>query len=572
MAFGAATVWDVRAAGSDNNGGGFNLGNANFATDLAATSGTGNSPVVSSASYTFVAGDVGALVYVKSGTNWTPGLYPIASVSAGAATLSAAIGAAMLVRTNIPEALNTVAGCATTASPTAGTWGLCYCKQDVAKITFTDMIIGVTTTQFTSVTNPVGYNMVGNIINVTSGTGFTVQRVEVVSFTVSGLIATCDKSLGTAASTGGNGKLGGGLATIGTAVGVMLSTGGNTLMLQKGTYTLTSTVTFSIVGATLDLITRIWGYDTLWTDRTGTVPLITSSTNSVDLLTYSTCANIITRNIKFTHTAATRGNGVFLAGTNASGLRFTDLLFDGCLSGLANTSATSITLIFTRVGVINSTSGGVSGKLGAAPSFTDCYIRNNAGDGVFNNNTGQSVSVTFARCVVSKNTGCGYKASTTADISTVVARDCVFSENTVDGVSLANTAGAVSGAITSVNNRFYGNTNYGIRDTNANAHTILIELNNAFGANGTANRLNLLPNPTDITLAADPSTNASGGDYSLNTTAGGGALLRGVTYVLPGALVTSYFDIGGIQHQDAGGGGGGSVIGSSVVNTEMAYG
>src|ERR1041385_4090644 len=96
MALASTTVWDCRSTATSGNlnGGGFNPANANMVTDLAGTSCTGNSPVVTSATYTFVAGDVGAKVYIKSGTNWTPGWYPIASVNAGAATLSAAIGAA----------------------------------------------------------------------------------------------------------------------------------------------------------------------------------------------------------------------------------------------------------------------------------------------------------------------------------------------------------------------------------------------------------------------------------------------------------------------------------------------
>jgi len=47
---------------------------------------------VTSASYTFVAGDVGKLLIVTGGTGFTVGVYYVASVAAGAATLSAAVG------------------------------------------------------------------------------------------------------------------------------------------------------------------------------------------------------------------------------------------------------------------------------------------------------------------------------------------------------------------------------------------------------------------------------------------------------------------------------------------------
>ena len=83
MALAATAIAEVESAGSDTNGGMFNPGNANFPTDLTTDANTANtaSPVVSSASYNFVAGDVGAWVFVKSGSNWTPGWYKISSVA-----------------------------------------------------------------------------------------------------------------------------------------------------------------------------------------------------------------------------------------------------------------------------------------------------------------------------------------------------------------------------------------------------------------------------------------------------------------------------------------------------------
>ena len=95
MAVSASSIFAVQTAGADTNSGAFDPG-ATMATDLAATVATGNSPVVTSVSYVFVAGDVGASVFLKGGTNWTKGWYPIASVAGGAATLNAAISAADL--------------------------------------------------------------------------------------------------------------------------------------------------------------------------------------------------------------------------------------------------------------------------------------------------------------------------------------------------------------------------------------------------------------------------------------------------------------------------------------------
>ena len=214
MALAASTIFEVNSGGSDTaNGGGFDPANASMATDLAATSATGTAPVVTSASYNFSTRDNGAWLFIKGGTNWTPGWYQIASTSGNAATLTATIGSAMLLSGNVPASASTVAGCATTAILTGGTWSIDYSQSTAPGIAYTDMVIGSTTTQYTSAAKPVGPNLVGNLIAVTSGTGFTVQRVQVVS--VSGITATCDKSLGTGASTGGNGGLGGALGSPG---------------------------------------------------------------------------------------------------------------------------------------------------------------------------------------------------------------------------------------------------------------------------------------------------------------------------------------------------------------------
>src|SRR6185369_12331568 len=112
----------------------------------------------SSASYNFQAGDVGHLLFIGAGTNWTVGFYPIVSVAANAATLDASIGAAC----SIQAVANTVAGVATVASPTSGTWSVCYVRSAAAGISYTDMVIGGTTTTYTSAANPVGKNLVGN--------------------------------------------------------------------------------------------------------------------------------------------------------------------------------------------------------------------------------------------------------------------------------------------------------------------------------------------------------------------------------------------------------------------------
>src|SRR6267142_7288271 len=96
MAIPATQFWEVQSGGASGNGAGFDPGNANMATDLAATNANTSSPVITSASYNFVASDVNHWAYIKAGTNWTAGWYKILSVAANAATLDGTIGNAVL--------------------------------------------------------------------------------------------------------------------------------------------------------------------------------------------------------------------------------------------------------------------------------------------------------------------------------------------------------------------------------------------------------------------------------------------------------------------------------------------
>ena len=98
-----STVWEYRTTGAANNSGGFvstasgtdysqqNADQYNNA-DLASTNGTTNPCGVTSALHTFAAADVGNLINITAGTNWTAGRYEIVSVAAGVATLDRACG------------------------------------------------------------------------------------------------------------------------------------------------------------------------------------------------------------------------------------------------------------------------------------------------------------------------------------------------------------------------------------------------------------------------------------------------------------------------------------------------
>ena len=178
MALGANTVYQLNASAtaSNVNGGGFNRSNANFITDFTTDANTGNtaSPVISSATYNFVAGDVGAYVWVISGTNWNSiSAFPIVSVASNKATLNAAAGAGFKLNTttNMYEP-TTVVGVSTVGTPTNGTCGIDYSYLTTAVVNgLTDLTCTAASTTVTSASAPFRRSMVGNIMHNTALTG-----------------------------------------------------------------------------------------------------------------------------------------------------------------------------------------------------------------------------------------------------------------------------------------------------------------------------------------------------------------------------------------------------------------
>jgi len=565
VAFDPGTQWFVWSTGNANNGGGFNPSNTNFLTDLAATNAAGNSPVVTSASYNFVAGDAGAWIYIQAGTNWTPGWYEIASVAANAATLKAAVGEATKstnregTQVYYPTGANTVAGCATTGSPTGGTWSIDYSQQAAAGIAFTDLVIdAVTNTDFTSALNPLGKQMLGNILNVTSGTGFTVQRVEIVSIP-SGVIARADKSMGTLGSTGGNGNLGGAVAILPTVAVSTVAVAGNRIWLKAtATYTLTSTWTITAKGNVTNGPLKIEGYTTIPGARDGR-PLITSATNSVALLTLNDADFLQLRHLHHTHTAATRGIGLVGVTALAAPVYLDDVLYDGCSSAISSTSVLSPTILI-GCEIKNCTGHGL--VIYASPTLIGCDIHDNTGAGI-RWTGGLGSTLTAINTIIDTNGAIGIDtviANVTGQLSLF---NCIVVDNTSDGVKLYSNSSNFT--LDLVNTIFYGNTGFGINNADTQPKlqaTMRVFKHCAFGSNSSGARSSTLPpDPTEITLTADPFVDRAARNFALNNTAGGGALLRALGFPsVIGAIgvgaTASYQDVGAAQHQDTGGSGG----------------
>jgi len=133
-----------------------------------------------------------------------------------------------------------------------------HSQQDAAFATRTDIVIdGSDNTKITSAADAFAADDVGNVINITSGTGFTVQRIQIISEAAG--VATCDKAVGTTSSTGGNGKLGGGYDDLDTTIIELMADGNRTHVKNDGTYTTGFT---TATDGTAILRKEIIGYNT----------------------------------------------------------------------------------------------------------------------------------------------------------------------------------------------------------------------------------------------------------------------------------------------------------------------
>lgn len=512
-----------------------------MATDLTATSATGNSAVVTSASYVFTSRDEGHFLYQGGGTNWTKGLYPIASTSGGAATLNTTAGAGYLVDSGLPYEITTTAGIATVASPTGGTWAIDYSQG--TPISFTDLVIVAPGTGLTSAAKPMGKNFIGNIFNVTSGSGFTVQRVQVVS--VSGVTATVDKSAGTPGSTGGTATFGGPFVSPGRAGGQKIA--GNTVFVGPGTYTChssTNTAGGGVVDSTTGTASapNFWiGYNTkrhincieeVW-------PRLNATSNGMNLMsiTGTTC---YIRNFAAGRAASqTSVVGFSMAGSHncienfeafslATGLIFTaaavnDLAVDGL--------AESCTQGFTH----NATIGG-----------NKCHgcvakLHTNYGFGGFGYND------VLSHCIAYGGIGAtcdGFRSTGNGPLMT----NCTAYGNGRHGFSLAGAAGFRARFL--INCVATGNAARQFHQETSTelAHRLLAC---AFKADGVGTHdVNVCQLTSCVTLTQEPFTNAAGGEFSPNNSELGGELLKEVAFptFFRGTNSPNYKDIGAVQH------------------------
>jgi len=162
--------------------------------------------------------------------------------------------------------------------------------------------------------------------------------------------------------------------------------------------------------------------------------------------------------------------------------------------------------------------------------FVNCTFRNNGGDGAHHSNPNGSVYTLFMGCVFEGNTGDGLEVTISA-FAVVDIVNCVFHDNGGHGLNFGTTS-VIDSSVSFTNCIFTNNGLYGVTAPSSTHNGVTFSDYNAFYNNTSGPRQNVTAGAHDVTLGADPFTDAAGDDFSLNNEASGGGMLRFAGYGL----------------------------------------
>lgn len=615
MAIGAGTVFQIQstATAGNVNGGAFNPGNANGITDGVIAGGTGSTPTLSSATYTFLSADINHWIYFPTQSNMYAGWYQITGVNAGVATLAAGIGTAQIVTNNM-FGTNSVAGCASTAAPTGVTYLVDYSQTDTARYTSTTMT-GATTAATDASGNPFTAQMVGNFICAASGTGVTAGWYEILS--VSTGTATLSSSAGTTyslvhAHIGGAVSLGGtttGITdTIFFGLAISSTTAAGRYFIKGGasvSYSLGQAIGAGNAGSTVwpiifegYAVTRgdrplgstmptIAGGAFLWQTAANNVDVYSLAMTSTATSTYLGAARGKVIGCKIVNTSTTAGRVAFSA--NQSGISAIKSEFISYRGNAISPSGGSV-LIDTCY-IHDSNIGISTNGSGSAYTIINNIIANNVTEAI---NIGDASTTTG---LISGNTlygsenklGIGINIITGTDLMTVMNNNIY---GFVTGITAADTQTVLYGDY----NNFYNNTNdvsaatqwqKGRNDisvapsfanvaqvtgtTATSSTTTLTDSGKNFttagvvagrdflyvisGTGATAGIYGITAvGTTTLTTDISLGTISSGGTYQITTgknfAVGTSLKAKGYPGLFPGGYTTGYLDIGAVQRQE----------------------
>jgi hypothetical protein len=337
--------------------------------------------------------------------------------------------------------------------------------------------------------------------------------------------------------TTGDGSSGNPYATPGKAAGV--ASAGDTIWIKSGTYTIGS-------GAANTAGNKISVSANAINLRGYTVTIGDYSTKPI------LQAGAITSDTILTHS----GNFALVSNLRVDG---------NSASAVAGVNISGAVSFCHLLDVINCPAGGAVAS-DSRSSFSFCYASGNATYGLrqssgnmfgcvatANTATGlQTGAGAFVNCISYGNTGGSSHGFNSSGGDSYDAYGCTAYNNGGSGFD-----GSGNG-FNAVNCIAYGNAAYGFSTAGSPLIQVLSACAGGSNTSGNYNSANPRLVRGFVALSGDPFTNAAGGVFSLNNTAGAGADLRAVAYPtsFPDGLTANYLDIGAAQHEDAGGGGG----------------
>jgi len=294
----------------------------------------------------------------------------------------------------------------------------------------------------------------------------------------------------------GNGTSGNPYATPGKAASVMAA--GDTIDISAGTYTMTTTSTNVAGGCISDA--RTTGFNA-WIGHGTVIFLAGGGVTSCDLFHVNNGKYVYVENITFD--GANWANGVTGFHIDGQYNKAKNCTAKNCTYGFyVNNGESELYLCLATI-----CNAGYRSETGARYHY--CVSRNNFGKGFQGSD---NYAMEYYNCIAYNNSDWGFSGN--YGHPGRVLKNCIAYGNANGGIGTVEKGMIVDGCIA------WGNSGYGIY-TDGTA----ICINCATGNNTSGGIYNPAKQINSIALTADPFNNASTGDFNLNSTAGGGALL-----------------------------------------------
>jgi hypothetical protein len=422
----------------------------------------------------------------------------------------------------------------------SGAAGTDYSQQAASQKNGTDLTMHPSTnTRVQPVAAGVAAADVGNVVNITAGTGWTTGWYEITA--QDGTYWTLDRSPAAAGSANtGTYRMGGALASPGRLGQALASSNsgvsGMKCYIKSGTYTITST-TANVSGGLVSLPSQIMllveGYNSTRGDL-GTPPEINAGTQT-SFIIFTSNGYYSNRQQFIINIKVNGNNKTGVVGINSNNA-YRDKLFR-CVA--VNCPGNGIVGTFDAAECVAS-SCAIGFSAGGTSTITGCVSYSNTSHGF----GGGSSATTFINCLTYSNSGDGFNVGNYQQ--TFI--NCTSHNNSGDGFDFGN-----YGMNAAINCLATNNGGWGFNLPYTDNFML-----NCGGRNNTSGNVDTSPspliNPRFVTLTADPYQNAAGSDFRLNSTSGGGTALKGQGAAIQGQ--TDYRDIGAVQTTPGSGGGG----------------